>query len=112
MHVNYAIVFVSDMHRSVSFYRDTIGLPLRFESPHWTEFCDRRCDAGASPRRIEPANGRRRRTARWSLAARVIFHDGRLANVWRFAQIGFRWRTGHPGDIPGGIDRDEHQGIV
>jgi len=38
MRVNYAIVFVSDMHRSVSFYRDTIGLELRFESPHWTEF--------------------------------------------------------------------------
>jgi len=38
MRVNYAIVFVSDMRRSVLFYRDTIGLPLRFESPHWTEF--------------------------------------------------------------------------
>jgi len=38
MRVNYAIVFVSDMRRSVSFYRDTIGLPLKFESPHWTEF--------------------------------------------------------------------------
>jgi lactoylglutathione lyase len=38
MRVNYAIVFVSDMRRSISFYRDAIGLPLRFESPHWTEF--------------------------------------------------------------------------
>ena len=38
MRVNYAIVFVSDMRRSVSFYRDSIGLPLRFESPEWTEF--------------------------------------------------------------------------
>ena len=38
MRVNYAIVFVSDMRRSVSFYRDTVGLPLKFESPHWTEF--------------------------------------------------------------------------
>ena len=38
MRVNYAIVFVSDMRRSISFYRDTIGLPLRFESPEWTEF--------------------------------------------------------------------------
>jgi lactoylglutathione lyase len=38
MRVNYAIVFVSDMGRSVSFYRDSLGLPLRFESPHWTEF--------------------------------------------------------------------------
>ena len=38
MRVNYAIVFVSDMHRSVAFYRDVIGLPLRFESPGWSEF--------------------------------------------------------------------------
>jgi len=36
--VNYAIVFVSDMKRAVSFYRDVIGLPLGFESPEWTEF--------------------------------------------------------------------------
>jgi len=36
--VNYAIVFVSDMKRAVSFYRDVLGLPLRFESPGWTEF--------------------------------------------------------------------------
>ena len=38
MRVNYAIVFVSDMTRSVIFYRDVLGLPLRFESPGWTEF--------------------------------------------------------------------------
>jgi lactoylglutathione lyase len=36
--LNYAIVFVSNMKRSVSFYRDVLGLPLRFESPGWTEF--------------------------------------------------------------------------
>ena len=36
--MNYAIIFVSDMGRSVSFYRDVLGLPLRFESPGWTEF--------------------------------------------------------------------------
>jgi lactoylglutathione lyase len=36
--VNYAIVFVSDMKRAVAFYRDLLGLPLRFESPEWTEF--------------------------------------------------------------------------
>lgn len=38
MRVNYAMVFVSDMKRAVAFYRDALGLPLRFESPHWTEF--------------------------------------------------------------------------
>jgi lactoylglutathione lyase len=36
--VSYAIVFVSDMKRSRAFYRDVIGLPLRFETPGWTEF--------------------------------------------------------------------------
>jgi lactoylglutathione lyase len=38
MRVNSAIVFVSDMSRSVAFYWDVLGLPLRFESPGWTEF--------------------------------------------------------------------------
>jgi lactoylglutathione lyase len=38
MRVNYAIVFVSDMKRSISFYRDVLGLPLKFESPQWSEF--------------------------------------------------------------------------
>jgi lactoylglutathione lyase len=32
------MVYVSDMDRSVAFYRDVLGLPLRFASPHWTEF--------------------------------------------------------------------------
>jgi lactoylglutathione lyase len=38
MRLSYAIVFVSDMQRSVTFYRDVLGLPLRFEAPGWTEF--------------------------------------------------------------------------
>ena len=38
MKVNYAIVFVSDMKQSVAFYRDDLGLPLKFESPEWSEF--------------------------------------------------------------------------
>ncbi len=38
MRVNYVIVFVSDMDRSVAFYRDVIGLQLKFASPAWTEF--------------------------------------------------------------------------
>ena len=37
-HVSYVMVNVSDMSRSVAFYRDTLGLPLKFESPGWTEF--------------------------------------------------------------------------
>lgn len=38
MRAQYAIVFVSDMRRSVEFYRDVLGMPLKFETPGWTEF--------------------------------------------------------------------------
>lgn len=34
----YAIHFVADMDRAVAFYRDTLGLALKFASPDWTEF--------------------------------------------------------------------------
>jgi catechol 2,3-dioxygenase-like lactoylglutathione lyase family enzyme len=36
--LRYVIEFVADMDRAVRFYRDTLGLPLRFESPEWSEF--------------------------------------------------------------------------
>jgi lactoylglutathione lyase len=35
--VDYVMVNVSDMARSVKFYRDTLGIALKFESPGWTE---------------------------------------------------------------------------
>jgi lactoylglutathione lyase len=38
MRVSSATIFVSDMKRSVAFYRDVIGLPLKFDSPEWSEF--------------------------------------------------------------------------
>ena len=36
--VDYIKVNVSDMSRSVAFYRDILGLPLKFQSPGWSEF--------------------------------------------------------------------------
>ena len=36
--LGHAIVFVSDMDRSVKFYRDVLGFSLRFDSPEWSEF--------------------------------------------------------------------------
>ena len=36
--LGYAMVFVIDMERSVAFYRNMLGLPLKFQSPEWTEF--------------------------------------------------------------------------
>jgi catechol 2,3-dioxygenase-like lactoylglutathione lyase family enzyme len=37
-HLNYAMVMVSDMSRSVAFYRDKLGLSVKMESPEWSEF--------------------------------------------------------------------------
>ena len=36
--LGYAIHFVADMDRAVAFYRDTVGLELKFSSPEWSEF--------------------------------------------------------------------------
>jgi lactoylglutathione lyase len=36
--LDYTMVVVSDMSKSVEFYRDKLGIPLKFESPEWTEF--------------------------------------------------------------------------
>ena len=36
--IDYTMVIVSDMARSVEFYRDKLGIPLKFQSPDWTEF--------------------------------------------------------------------------
>ena len=38
MRLNYAIKFVEDMDRAIAFYRDKIGLELKFQSPFWSEF--------------------------------------------------------------------------
>src|SRR5215472_14713843 len=32
------VIYVSDMQRATAFYRDTLGLPLKFSTPGWTEF--------------------------------------------------------------------------
>jgi lactoylglutathione lyase len=36
--LGYAIVYVSDLERSVAFYRDVVGLPFRFSSETYAEF--------------------------------------------------------------------------
>ena len=36
--LDYTMIVVSDMDRSVEFYRDRLGIPLKFQSPEWTEF--------------------------------------------------------------------------
>ena len=47
--VDYVMVNVSDMHRSVAFYRDILGLRRKFESPGWSEF-----DTGGTTLALHP----------------------------------------------------------
>ena len=51
MKLAYAIHFVADMDRAVAFYRDTIGLTLKFSSPGWTEF-----STGSTTLALHPAS--------------------------------------------------------
>ena len=36
--LTYAMLFVANMEQSVRFYRDMLGLRLKFQSPEWSEF--------------------------------------------------------------------------
>jgi catechol 2,3-dioxygenase-like lactoylglutathione lyase family enzyme len=49
MKLTYVIQFVSDMDRAVAFHRDTLGLPLTFSSPGWSEFATGETRLGLHP---------------------------------------------------------------
>jgi predicted enzyme related to lactoylglutathione lyase len=38
MRLTYVLKFVADMDAATAFYRDIVGLKLKFQSPEWTEF--------------------------------------------------------------------------
>jgi catechol 2,3-dioxygenase-like lactoylglutathione lyase family enzyme len=49
--VKYVILFVSNMDDSVQFFRDILGLTLKFQSPFWSEF-----NTGETSLAIHPAS--------------------------------------------------------
>lgn len=51
MQLKYAIKFVGDMDSAVAFYRDVLGLALRFQSPSWSEF-----ETGGTTLALHPAS--------------------------------------------------------
>lgn len=55
--LSHVIEFVADMDRAVHFYRDTLGLPLKFQSPGWSEFATGETTLAlhALPRKTPPA---------------------------------------------------------
>lgn len=53
--LGYAILFVSDLDRAVGFYRDVIGVPLRFRSEAYAEFATEGAKFALFPRSELPA---------------------------------------------------------
>ena len=51
MQLTYAIKYVADMDKAVAFYRDTLGLEPKFQSPFWSEF-----DTGETTLALHPAS--------------------------------------------------------
>ena len=52
------VLYVSDMERATRFYRDTLGLELDFESPHWTTFKTGACTLALHATELrEPGRG-------------------------------------------------------
>jgi catechol 2,3-dioxygenase-like lactoylglutathione lyase family enzyme len=68
MRINYVIVFVSDMDRSIAFYRDVMGLPLKFDSLGWTEFSTEGATLAlhkTDPSDRDPSDNQLERAGRW-----------------------------------------------
>lgn len=49
--LKYVIANVSDMATAVAFWRDTVGLKLKFQTPEWAEF-----DTGTTRLALQPAS--------------------------------------------------------
>jgi lactoylglutathione lyase len=58
MKLSYVIEFVADMSRAVAFYRDIMGLPLKFQSPEWSEFITGDTALGLHPASDKNAAGK------------------------------------------------------
>ena len=57
MKLNYVIKFVADMDRAVKFYSDVLGLPLKFQSPGWSEFATGETTLALHPASPKNASG-------------------------------------------------------
>jgi len=55
--LSHVIEFVSDMNRAVKFYRDIVGLPLKFQSAGWSEFSMGEIVLGLHPASEQNASG-------------------------------------------------------
>ena len=53
--VGAVILLVSNMEKSVAFYKDTLGLPIKTRSSDWTEFFSNKTVLALHPAKKRPA---------------------------------------------------------
>jgi lactoylglutathione lyase len=89
----YAILFVSDLDRSIAFYRDVIGLPFRFGTDDYAEFATEGSKFALYARRalpellgVEAPTG----AAPWPQGEVAFFVDDVDAEHERLARAGVR----------------------
>ena len=64
--LRYIIKFVADMDKAVKFYRDVLGLRVKFESPGWSEFV-----TGETTLALHPASDKNRERSNWALRSQM-----------------------------------------
>lgn len=80
----YVMEFVTDMERAVRFYRDSIGLTLKFESPHWSEFSTGETTFALHP--ASPTNPPGRIELGFGVENLAEFYDAMTARGVKFPQ--------------------------
>jgi catechol 2,3-dioxygenase-like lactoylglutathione lyase family enzyme len=89
--LTYVIKYVADMDRAARFHRDSLGLALRFQSPHWTEF-----DTGATTLALHPATADHR-----AGSCQVGFRVPNIADFYTDQQAKGVQFTSPPADMHG-----------
>jgi len=94
--LRYVIKFVADMDKTVKFYRDVLGLQLKFESPGWSEFATGETNLALHPA-SEQESGRNGRMGLHCRRCRGFLpgHERQRRSVQHAAQeAGFRRGAG------------------
>ena len=73
--LKYIIANVSDLAAAVAFWRDTVGLKLKFETPEWAEF-----ETGPTRLALQPASAKNP-AGTWQPGLRVPDLDAKRAEL-------------------------------
>ena len=94
--LRYVIKFVADMNKAVKFYRDVLGLQLKFESSGWSEFVTGETTLALHPASDKNPAGKVELGFTVADVEALLPRHERERRALRHAakEAGFRWRAG------------------